>query len=57
MHRTLSAMTPARKAFNQWARVLDMLVPVRAALVRLQQRGLSRGFEAWQVRALLLSEQ
>ena len=37
-----------RKAFNQWAHVLELLAPLRAGLNRLIHRQTSMAFESWQ---------
>jgi protein SFI1 len=42
--------SPALSALRHWARQIDLATPMRTALVRLQRRGVSRAFEAWQSR-------
>jgi len=51
MARTVARMaSPAGKAFNQWASLLEGLYVMRGALKRLLNRQLSKGFESWQGR-------
>ena len=51
MGRAVARMaSPAGKAFNQWASLLEGLYVMRGALKRLLNRQLSKGFESWQGR-------
>ena len=52
MGRAVARMaSPAGKAFNQWASLLEGLYVMRGALKRLLNRQLSKCFESWQARA------